>query len=103
MSYSFSLIAANKAALLELAAFKLKAVTETQPEHAHDMPAALANLNAHLALIPEPREGQQVGASMHGSVTWTRAPGEGQPIEYTGAAGGCNVYLEQVQAENAPG
>lgn len=93
VSYSLSLKAATKAAAAALAAAKLDEVIVSQPVHKVDRAAALANLQAHLDLLPEATEAQEVVVSMHGSVggdiDWT----VGEVRTLSNAGSGCSVSI----------
>lgn len=98
MSYSFSIKAATKAAALAAAAAKFDVeVVASQPVHKVDRDAALANARAHLDLIAEPADGEEVVLSMHGSVggdiDWTA----GQARRLTTAGSGCSASVQKTQ------
>lgn len=68
MSYSFSLRAPTKAALLEAVGAEWDKIVSAQPIHAADRDAAVANITAQLGLI-EPREGKDFSLSANGYVS----------------------------------
>lgn len=92
MSYSFSLRAASVALLCAAAASKFDdEVIATQPVHKADRDAALANLKTHADLVGEPPEGQELSASMHGSVWAELDEGTGAVKRVMNAGSGCSV------------
>lgn len=92
MSYSFSLRAASIVALCAAAAAKFdQEVIATQPVHKADRDAALVNLKTHAELVGEPAEGQDLTASMHGSVWAELDPDTGAVKKVLNAGSGCSV------------
>lgn len=69
MSYSFSVIAANKAAAKSAVAAKFDEVVATQPIHARDRAAALGNANAAIDLLVDDAT-LHVSVSVNGYVGW---------------------------------
>lgn len=69
MSYSFSVAAADKAALKLLIADKVAEVVHQQPVHAKDQAAILANANAILDVLPDSKDSHQLQASLSGYVS----------------------------------
>lgn len=69
MSYSFSLTAPNKAAAKAAVAAKFDEVVASQPIHARERSAALANAGAAIdALVDD--EALHVAVNLSGSVGW---------------------------------
>jgi hypothetical protein len=93
MSYSFSAKGDDKAAALAAAAAQFDKMLEQQPVHTRDREAAMANLRAHLDLVEEPNEGEQVTISMHGSVSWSLIGPDSSIQRWTGAGSGCSVSV----------
>jgi hypothetical protein len=71
VSYSFSFTAATKSEAKERVAKELDNVVNGQPIHSKDREQAQAAATAFIDLVPEPREGECVYVSVHGSVTWS--------------------------------
>lgn len=71
MSYSFTLRAANKADAKAAIEAKVTEVVAQQPVHAADQAAILANAQAILDLLPESKEGCEIGVTMNGYVSGT--------------------------------
>lgn len=92
MSYSFSLRAASVAALLAAAVEKMGETVKQQPVHAVDCDAALKNLEAHAKLVGEPADGEELAASMHGSVGGEIDWNTGEVRRLSTAGSGCTVY-----------
>lgn len=77
MSYSFSVQAATKADGIKAAEAEFDKMVESQPAHKHDKAAALANLTASLALLPDTiPEGQVYRIGLNGYISWAYNPGE---------------------------
>lgn len=92
MSYSFSAQGDTKDEALADATHKYDQMVEQQPCHEHDREAALANLRAHLALVDEPKQGECITISMHGSVGYY-ATTESDPVRWRNSSGGVSVYV----------
>lgn len=76
MSYSFSVLAADKAAAKVAVATKFdEMVVASQPVHAHDRAAVLANANAVIDLLPDD-DTKDVSVSCNGYVSWSNPPSE---------------------------
>jgi hypothetical protein len=76
MSYSFSVLAANKAAAKEAVAAKFdEMVVASQPIHARDRAAVLANANTVIDLLADD-DTKDVRVSCNGYVSWTNPVGE---------------------------
>lgn len=70
MSFSFNnKRAATKAAILAIASAELAKVIEQQPVHAKDVPTIQTAVEAHVNLLAEPKEDQEIDLSVSGSVT----------------------------------
>lgn len=93
MSYSFSLKAATKAAAAAAAAAKFDEMLTTQPVHKADRAAALANLQAHLDLVREPGDTDEVSVSMHGSITGVFDQETHEATSLSTAGSGCSVSV----------
>lgn len=73
MSFSFSVRAATKAALVLAVAAEMAKVAETQPAHKKDEALVNATAGAYINLLgTEPAEGSnlELSASVNGSVSW---------------------------------
>ncbi|WP_296741484.1 hypothetical protein [Mesorhizobium sp.] len=69
MSYSFNVQAASKAAAKAAVAAKFDEVIATQPIHARDKTAALANANAVIDLLMDD-DTREISVSVNGYVGW---------------------------------
>lgn len=69
MSYSFNVQAASKAAAKDAVVAKFDEVIATQPIHARDKDAALANANAVIDLLADDDE-REISVSVNGYVGW---------------------------------
>ena len=76
MSYSIGAQAATKQEALDLIFTKLTEVCAQQPVHAADTAQAFAAAEAFVAIIPEPKENQDVYISLSGSVSWVSGPNQ---------------------------
>jgi hypothetical protein len=93
MSYSFSVRAATRAAVLALVAAELDKVKEAQPMHSHDRDQALAAATAFVEIMPDGKAGYEIGVSMHGSVGWSGdSAGD---YEISGAGVGVSAHFVQ--------
>lgn len=93
MSYSFFVNGETKEAAKLAAIARYDEVVATQPVHSRDRVEAFDNLDRHLALLSEPKEGEVVGVSMHGSI-WVESPHLGDAPERVRSAGsGCSVSV----------
>lgn len=72
MSYSFNVQAASKAAAKEAVATKFDEVIASQPIHARDKAAALANANAVIDLLADD-DARNISVSVNGYVGWQEA------------------------------
>lgn len=77
MSYSFGVKAPNKAAAKEAVAAKFDEVVASQPVHARDRAAVLANANAIIDLLADD-DTKDVAVSCNGYVSWNSV-GEWSP------------------------
>jgi len=75
MSYSFSVTAADKAAAKAAVAAKFDEMVASQPIHARDRAAVLANANAVIDLLADD-DTRDVRVSFNGYVSWTNPAGE---------------------------
>ena len=96
MSYSFSVRGASRIALIENVGAKLDEVVAGQPMHKHDRDQALASTKAFVEILPEPKAGQELMVSVHGSVGWMDHGAEGD-VELTSAGVGVSVGFVPVQ------
>jgi hypothetical protein len=96
MSYSFSFKADTKDAAKAKAAEEFdRLVVASQPVHARDRDAALANAGALIDLCTDPADGEELAVSMNGSIS-TR--GWDPKTEYanavlTAASASASVYI----------
>lgn len=90
MSYSFNVRAATKAEAKAAAEAKFDEVLQYSPEHARDRDAAMANLDACLALV-EDDASMDVAVSMSGYLAGEWA--QGKLARVTGASMHCNAGL----------
>jgi hypothetical protein len=72
MSYSFNIKAISKAAAMAAVASKVDEIVATQPIHARDRPAILANANSIIDLLADD-DTKDVSVSCNGYVTWNGA------------------------------
>jgi len=97
MSYSFTVKAATKAAALAAASAAFDSqVLVSQPVHKVDREAALKNAEAHVNLIADPKEGEEVALSMHGSIGGEIDWSAGEVKRLSSAGSGCTAYLALV-------
>ncbi len=73
MSYSFGITGASKADAAAKVAAEFDQVVANQPSHAADKEAAVAAASAFINILREPRDGEQITVSMHGSLGWESA------------------------------
>lgn len=76
MSYNFSIRAADKAAAKAQVAEKVAEVVHSQPVHAVDQSAILANANAFIDMLPEAKEDHEIAGNLSGYVSGEWANGE---------------------------
>lgn len=69
MSYSFNVQASTKSAAKDAVAVKFDEVIATQPIHARDKTAALANANAVIDLLMDD-DTREISVSVNGYVGW---------------------------------
>ena len=93
MSYSFSVRAATKAAVLALVAAKMAEVAEQQPVHKHDQAQALQVAETFVSIVPDD-ETREVQVTMSGYIS-----GQWEGSEFK-ALSGVNVAVG-VQLWNA--
>lgn len=91
MSYSFSVRAANRAAVMEKIGAELDKVVASQPMHANDRDRAFAAARSFVELLPESPEGQEIQVSVHGSVGWKADGADANVV--TGAGVGVSASL----------
>jgi hypothetical protein len=72
MSYSFNVQAATKAAAKEAVVAKFNEVIASQPIHARDKDAAIANANAVIDLLAD-GDDREIAVSVNGYVGWQEA------------------------------
>lgn len=96
MSYSFSITAADKDEASKKVAEELAKVCESQPTHAKDREAAQAAVDAFVALLPAPVEGQQFYINVNGSLGWN---GDGNDRVFTSASISVNASVAAKPAE----
>lgn len=70
MSYSFSVVGANKADVMKKIEDQLDAISRSQPAHIQDCGVAKATALAYLNLLKPVSDGHELHVSMHGSVGW---------------------------------
>lgn len=80
MSYSFNAQASTKAAAKDAVAAKFDEVTATQPIHARDKAAALANANAVIDLLMDD-DSRDISVSVSGYVGWQDVLREDAPLQ----------------------
>lgn len=98
MSYSFTLQAATKAEARTQAEVEFDRIVAQQPVHVQDKPAALAALDAYLALLADTPD-QDIYVSCHGSVGYRWAPDDvAERVPLTSVAVGVSAYLGAKQA-----
>ena len=98
MSYSIGPVrAASKAlALAALGAAFDAQVLPSQPDHAHDRDAHLANVERQLALLPDPSPDQDVSLTMNGWLSWNNLPDGGKAFTGGGFGGGAQLVAREV-------
>jgi hypothetical protein len=74
MSYSFSVRAPTKEAVIEKIGAELDKVVEAQPMHKHDRNQAIAAAKAFVDILPDSAEGCEFSVSVHGSLGWNQGP-----------------------------
>ena len=87
MSYSFQFKADTKAEAGFKIALELDNVVLAQPTHAADRDAAVDAARAFVAILKEPAEGECIGVSMTGSLSWRDAD------TFTGASVNISAYI----------
>jgi hypothetical protein len=97
MSYSFGVKGATKAAVRALAEVEFDKMVVSQPIHAKDKAAALANLDAMLGLVHDD-DSKDVVVSMNGYVSWPGGavvsdPASAAAIPLVGACASASVYM----------
>jgi hypothetical protein len=95
MSYSFSAKGATKAAATAAAVSQFEAMLVSQPVHKADREAAFANLKAHMDLVKEPGDSEEVVISMHGSIGGDIDWSAGEVRSLSNAGSGCSVSVCQ--------
>ena len=90
MSYSFNVLAANKAEAKEKVAAKMAEVAQNQPCHAHDQAQACAAADAFIDLLPDDAE-KTLSVSVNGSLGWSGAYGDGHT--FTSASFSVSAYM----------
>lgn len=87
MSYSFSIQAATKDEAGIKVETELGKVVTSQPSHAADRQAAQNAAEAFIDVLREPGEGQHIGVSMSGSLSWQAAD------VFTGASVNISAFI----------
>ena len=87
MSYSFRVTADTKDAACALVGAELANVVASQPSHAADRAQAQNAAALFIAVLRDPREGECVGVSMSGSLSWQEAD------VYTSASVNVNAWV----------
>ena len=93
MSYSFTVRGITAAAALAPAAAQMDEVVRQQPPHKVDRDAALANAQAHLDLLAQPTEDQEIVLSMNGSIGGDLDWNTGDVQRLTSAGSACSAYI----------
>lgn len=89
MSYSFSVTGGTKEDVTGQIRSRFDHVVASQPYHAADKEAAVVAAQVLVRLLAEPREGDEIYVSMHGSLSWRHDA----PDEFLGASVSINVSL----------
>lgn len=92
MSYSFSAQGSDKASARKAAEEAFDKMVETQPIHAKDKDAAMANLDTVMALVIEDAE-CDVAVHCNGYLSWRSVDADGKPTDVTGASVASSVSL----------
>lgn len=87
MSYSFTVVGADKAAALVAVAREMEKVVQQQPVHAADRDAAERTAAAFVDLLPTD-DTKDVSVSVNGWLQWT---GSAQEENYSITSGSCTV------------
>lgn len=96
MSYSFSVMAADKAAAKAAVAAKFDEMVASQPVHARDRAAVLANANAVIDLLADD-DTKDVRVNFNGYVSWTN-PASEEPA-FNSVAINCQAgYVDRTSA-----
>lgn len=97
MSFSFKVVAATKAAVINKVSEQLDEVCRTQPVHEADRACALKNAEACMALLTDKDEGvRDYAASVSGSI------GISDVLGVTNVSINCFASLEIKQVQQAP-
>jgi len=92
MSYSFSVNAPDRAALLAAVSAKFDEIVAQQPVHRYDRDHVEKTTGIQLGLLGEPLEGQCFFANINGYLSW-RAVAEGELMDFTGFSAGVAVSI----------
>ena len=90
MSYSFSVRGLTKDEARAAVAAEFDKVVASQPDHAADRDAAQAAAGAFIAALRDVADGEYVGVSVSGSLSWQ---GTDEPHAYTGASVNVSAYI----------
>lgn len=91
MSYSFGVKGPNKTAARAAAEKRLDEEIKEQPAHTRDRAQALANVDAHLALVSDPLSTEEVHIGMHGAIVFN-----GNDGRVVHAGSGCTIGIVAV-------
>jgi len=90
MSYSFSVRASSKSEVGAQVAAEFDKVVASQPVHAADKQAVNDAAQAFVGILRDPGEGEYVGVSVSGSLTWS-APDDA--ANFTGSSISVSAYV----------
>lgn len=96
MSYSFSVQAEDKGALLAAVAVKFDEIVAQQPMHSQDRAHVTQMVADQAAMLDLPRPGEIYVANVNGYLGW-RGDEEGKPTAFTGYSAAASVSLTRLQ------
>ena len=95
MSYSFSVVAGSKDEAGVKVEAELGKVVASQPSHEFDRQAAQDAAEAFIDVLREPGEGERVGVSVSGSLSWQSAD------VFTGASVNVSAWIAPAEPAKA--
>lgn len=99
MSYSFSVNATSRGALLAAVSVKFDEVVAQQPMHAHDREHVCSMVSKQLDFLTDLAPGKSYYASVNGYLSWQNPPPDvdQSQVEFTAFSAGVSVAIGDTQ------